>query len=68
MSSPFHGSVEVNNDHSPSTEPLRVIGSVRYTDLWRIGHTVSASYIVSPQDRHQTEGGAERAQLCQALR
>ena len=52
---PFHGSVEINNDHSPSTRPLRLIGSLRYTDLWRIGHTISASYIVSPQDRNQTE-------------
>ncbi len=34
---PFHGSIEINNDHSPSTRPLRLIGSVRYTDLWRIG-------------------------------
>lgn len=52
---PFHGSAEINNDHSPSTRSLRYIGSLRYTDLWRIGHTISASYIVAPQDRSQTE-------------
>lgn len=52
---PFHASVEVNNDHSPSTEPLRVIASARYSNLWQLGHTITGTYIVAPQDRHQTE-------------
>ncbi|WP_225010311.1 ShlB/FhaC/HecB family hemolysin secretion/activation protein [Novosphingobium percolationis] len=52
---PFHGSVELGNDNSPNTHPLRLAASARYTNLWGAGHTVSASYIVTPQDRKQTE-------------
>jgi hemolysin activation/secretion protein len=62
---PLHGSIEINNDHSPSTEPLRVTASLRYTNLWQRGHTISASYIVAPQNRKQTEviSGAYNAPL-----
>jgi hemolysin activation/secretion protein len=52
---PLHGSVEVNNDHSAYTPDLRTIASVRYDNLWQLGHTISATYIVAPQDRHATE-------------
>lgn len=52
---PLHGSVEVNNDHSAYTPDLRTIASVRYDNLWQMGHTISATYIVAPQDRHATE-------------
>ncbi len=52
---PLHGSLELNNDHSRETEPLRLAGSVRYTNLWQLGHSISASYLVAPQDRAQSE-------------
>ncbi len=52
---PLHASAEINNDHSASTKPLRIAGSVRYTNLWQVGHTITASYLVTPQDRSQTE-------------
>lgn len=52
---PVHGSLELNNDNSPNTDRLRLIGSLRYTNLWGAGHTLSGSYIVAPQDRRQTE-------------
>lgn len=52
---PLHGSIELNNDHSPSTDPLRLNASLRYTNMWGVGHTLSASYIVAPQDRKQSE-------------
>lgn len=52
---PVHGNIEISNDHSPSTRPLRVTASLRYTNLWQLGHTISASYIVAPQARKQTE-------------
>lgn len=52
---PLHGSVEINNDHSAYTPDLRTIASVRYDNLWQLGHTISATYIVAPQDRHATE-------------
>ena len=52
---PFHASLTVNNDHSSSTEPLRIIASARYTNLFQLGHTLTASYLVAPQDRRQSE-------------
>lgn len=52
---PIHGSLEINNDHSPSTRPLRVNASLSYSNLWGLGHTISGSYIVAPQDRKQSE-------------
>jgi len=52
---PLHGSLELNNDHSPSTVPLRASASLRYSDLWQRGHMVTATYIAAPQDRKQSE-------------
>lgn len=52
---PWHGSVEVNNDHSADTPDLRTIANVSYNNLWQMGQTISASYIVAPQDSHATE-------------
>ena len=45
---PFHGSFEVNNRASPSTTPEREIVSLRYDDLWQLGHSLSMSYQVAP--------------------
>ena len=52
---PLHASLELNNDHSSATSPLRLTGSVRYTNLWQAGHTITASYVVAPQRRSETE-------------
>lgn len=52
---PVHGSLELNNDNSPNTDRLRLAASLRYTNLWGAGHTISGSYIVAPRDRKQTE-------------
>jgi hemolysin activation/secretion protein len=52
---PFHASLEVNNDHSPSTKPLRLNAGLRYTNLWGLGHSVSFNYLTAPQDRSQSE-------------
>jgi hemolysin activation/secretion protein len=52
---PVHASVELNNDNSPNTDRLRLTASLRYTNLWGAGHTISGSYIVAPRDRRQTE-------------
>jgi hemolysin activation/secretion protein len=46
---PFHANVELNNEYNQSTQPLRVMGSASYDNLWGIGHSVSASYQVAPQ-------------------
>ncbi len=52
---PFHGSVEVNDDTSPNTEDLRVAASLRYSDLWSLGHTIALNYVVAPENRQQQE-------------
>lgn len=52
---PLHGSLELNNDRGPSTRPLRLNASLRYTNMFGLGHTISGSYIVAPQDRSQSE-------------
>ena len=52
---PVHGVVKLDNDHSPSTSPLRVTAQLRYNNLWQLGHTLSATYIVAPQNRSESE-------------
>jgi hemolysin activation/secretion protein len=53
--SPWHGSLEANNDHSVNTPELRTVASVRNDNLWQAGHTASLTYIVAPQDRSAAE-------------
>jgi len=52
---PLHASLELTNDHSSETTPLRLAGSVRYSNFWQAGHTLTASYLISPQDRREVE-------------
>jgi hemolysin activation/secretion protein len=52
---PLHGSLELNNDHSAETQELRLNASLTYSNLWNLGHKITARYIVSPQDRSETE-------------
>jgi hemolysin activation/secretion protein len=47
---PLHGSVELNNRYSANTTPLRLDASLRYDNLWQLGHTVGAAFQVAPQD------------------
>ena len=35
---PLHGSLELNNRYSADTKPLRVNGSINYSNLWQSGH------------------------------
>jgi hemolysin activation/secretion protein len=46
---PLHGSLELNNRHGPQTMPLRLLGSVRYANLWQEGHTLGVSFQLAPQ-------------------
>lgn len=52
---PLHGSLEVNNDHSPSTTATRAIGSLRFTNMFGLGHTLSGTYIVAPENKNDAE-------------
>lgn len=47
---PLHGSVELNNRFSANTPELRLSGSLSYGNLWQLGHTLGASFQVSPED------------------
>lgn len=46
---PLHANVELNNRRSPNTSPLRLVGTVRYDNLWQLGHSLSFTYQVAPQ-------------------
>ncbi|TWT03891.1 ShlB/FhaC/HecB family hemolysin secretion/activation protein [Reyranella sp. CPCC 100927] len=47
---PLHGSLELNNRRSADTKPLRLSASVRYDNLWQLGHSLNVSFQVAPQD------------------
>lgn len=51
---PFHASVDLNNDNSPNTRPLRLTGTARYTNLWGAGHTLTVTGSFAPQNRKQS--------------
>ncbi|CAB3761128.1 ShlB/FhaC/HecB family hemolysin secretion/activation protein [Paraburkholderia solisilvae] len=46
---PAHGSIELNNDHSPDTSELRTVASLSYSNLWQLGHVISGSFLIAPQ-------------------
>lgn len=46
---PLHGSVELNNRYSANTTPLRLDLSLRYDNLWQLGHTIGFGFQVAPQ-------------------
>jgi hemolysin activation/secretion protein len=46
---PLHGSIEFNNRGSSSTTPYRLSTSLRYDNLWQLGHSISYSYSVAPE-------------------
>ncbi|HWY16774.1 MAG TPA: POTRA domain-containing protein [Rhizomicrobium sp.] len=49
---PLHGSAEINNDHSPNTEPLRALAIVHYDNLWQLGHSAAFTFLRAPQNVH----------------
>ena len=51
--SEFHGSVELDNQYSPDTDPLRATLALSYSNLFSTQDETSALYQVSPQDPHQ---------------
>lgn len=53
--SPLHGSIELNNRNSANTTELRLNASVSYANLWQLGHTLGASYQISPQDTSEVK-------------
>jgi len=52
---PLHGSIEINNQHNQQTSALRTAATVSYDNLWQLGHSVSLTYQVAPQNRDDAE-------------
>jgi len=52
---PLHGSVEMNSRNSDLTTRTRLIGSIRYDNLWQKFHSASLQYQVSPENRNEVE-------------
>lgn len=50
---PLHGSVEVDNQNSPGTKPLRVTGSLSYSNLFGHFDNFSVQYQTAPQEPSQ---------------
>lgn len=52
---PLHGSLEVNNAHSPNTTSLRTSASLRYANLFQRGHTLGLQVQTSPENLSQVK-------------
>jgi hemolysin activation/secretion protein len=52
---PLHGSLEFNNKYSEDTTRDRLAASLRYDDLWGLGHSISGYYSVAPERRADAE-------------
>ncbi len=50
---PFHASVELNNKYSANTTRTRLLGSMRYDNLWQLEHSLGLQIQVSPQDTNE---------------
>jgi hemolysin activation/secretion protein len=53
-SSPWQGSVGLNNDYSADTVHLRATATITNDNLFQLGHTASLTFYTSPQDMSQT--------------
>ncbi len=52
---PFHASAELNNDHSSAQSNLKTSATLKYSNLWQLGHVISGTYAVTPKDRAESE-------------
>lgn len=52
---PLHGSLELNNRYSSDTSKLRMNGSLRYDNLWQLGHSINLGYQVAPQNTNDSK-------------
>lgn len=52
--SPFHGSYELNDRNSSRTDRLRLSASVRYANLFQLGHSLSLQGQMTPTDPGQS--------------
>ena len=52
---PLHGGVEMNGRNSINTERLRMVGTIRYDNLWQRYHSVSLQYQTAPENYDNLE-------------
>lgn len=52
---PVHGDLEVNNRHTSTTSKSRLIGSVRYDNLYQKQHSMGVSYQISPENTDEVK-------------
>lgn len=52
---PLHGNIEYNNRQSPNTTPTRLNATVKYDNLWQLGHSLSFTYQVAPERKSDAE-------------
>ena len=52
---PLHGGVEINGRNTESTTRPRLIGSIRYDNLWDKYHSASLQYQVSPENSDEVQ-------------
>lgn len=51
---PLSGSVEASNTNSANTTAERVTGSLRYDNLWQLGHSIGLTLTTAPTEPAQT--------------
>jgi hemolysin activation/secretion protein len=54
-SPPLHGSIELDNRYSANTTRLRANANVSYDNLWQLGHSVTFTYQVAPENPHDAQ-------------
>jgi hemolysin activation/secretion protein len=52
---PLSGSVEVNNFHSRDTEPMRLVASLRYDNLFQRDHSIALTAIGTPTQPSESQ-------------
>lgn len=52
---PLHGSLEINGRNSASTSRTRLVGSLRYDNLWQKFHSASLQYQLSPEKTDEVQ-------------
>jgi hemolysin activation/secretion protein len=52
---PLHASLEINDQHNQDTTPLRLVGTVGYDNLWQLGHSLSLTYEIAPEDQRDAK-------------
>ncbi len=45
---PLGGSIEFHNQHAAGTEPLRLMGTLRYDNLFQLDHALALTFITAP--------------------